>query len=427
MAYRFALRTLPIAALASVLALPLAAQRPALTGEKARVADAVKADLSRLATLQKTYHSRSRLFAADPRDLNFAPTSGAQVTVAYASMNAWAANASHPVISPLVCFIIVSVADAAAPAPEPFCSEARPGSAAAEVAAAGPAPTSTPPVTAPVTAAPVTPAPVTSAPVTQAQGNTAPPPRQVPTTQPQRRPTTSQARRSTTPSQTQNAPVSAVSGEVSGAARSNTRAAAPLTGAAAQAETVSATEFAQRLTAFAQEAMDVFNARPPEMVKDPYESSQEFESRRAQALAAFQRREAEFFSRSSKTYAVQLPVRDVRYDADREVLEFAVDGVALPVTRTFGDDVGAAQLTMTCYTRPVFWCSPEDGLAYEAGDLWRLPRARARELDVLRTPLTLTARFSVGRRDDSRTPTLSLLGMELQGRGQVVSRWPDSR
>ena len=98
---------IPTAAGLVLLASPAAAQRPALAGEKARVAEAVRADLSKLGDLQQSYHTRTKVYAADARDLNFAPTSGAQVNIAYASMNAWAANATHPVLSPIACFIII--------------------------------------------------------------------------------------------------------------------------------------------------------------------------------------------------------------------------------------------------------------------------------------------------------------------------------
>src|SRR5690606_18894799 len=52
----------------ALLAMPVAAQRPALTGEKAQVADAVKADLTRLSELQTVHHNRTRVYAADARD-----------------------------------------------------------------------------------------------------------------------------------------------------------------------------------------------------------------------------------------------------------------------------------------------------------------------------------------------------------------------
>ena len=111
----------------TLLASPALAQRPALTGEKAKVASEVRADLDKLGDLQEAYHARTKVYAAAVRDLNFVPTSGAQVSIAYASMNAWAANATHPVLSPIACFIIISAAEPTGPASEPFCQEGRPG------------------------------------------------------------------------------------------------------------------------------------------------------------------------------------------------------------------------------------------------------------------------------------------------------------
>jgi len=117
----------PVAVLA-LLAMPVAAQRPALTGEKAQVADAVKADLSQLSEQQTAHHNRTRVYSADVRDLNFTPSSGATINIAYASMNAWAANATHPTLSPVACFIIISSAEPTGPAARAFCQEGRPGS-----------------------------------------------------------------------------------------------------------------------------------------------------------------------------------------------------------------------------------------------------------------------------------------------------------
>ena len=125
----------PVALLAAVLALvphTLHAQRPALSGEKARVAEAVRRDLTRLARLQKTHHDKTKGYAADASTIGFAATSGAEVNITSASMNAWAANASHAVLSPVKCFVIVSAADAAdAATAQPFCTEAEPGTATA--------------------------------------------------------------------------------------------------------------------------------------------------------------------------------------------------------------------------------------------------------------------------------------------------------
>jgi hypothetical protein len=155
-------------------------------------------------------------------------------------------------------------------------------------------------------------------------------------------------------------------------------------------------------------------------VRDPYESTPEFEARRDAALAAHERREADFFRENTRTFAVTMPVRDVAYDPDREVVEFAVDAVALPVTGSGG----SSALSLACYTRPVFWCTPEQGMTYDAGDLWRVPRATARQHDVLRTPMTLVARYTVGRIEGERGLAITLVDMDLQARGQSVQRWP---
>ena len=408
-----------VALLAATLALvphTLLAQRPALSGEKARVAEAVRQDLTRLARLQKTHHDKTKGYAADPSAIGFTATSGAEINIAFASMNAWAANASHAVLSPVKCFVIVSAADVAdAPTAQPFCTEAEPGTAAGRVAA-GEAPT---------TPAKVTPAPARPA-AQQPAASTARPTTSAPAGQaPARQQAAAPARQ--TPAATTNRPAAASAGvstgggpagQVPGAARLSTREVIAGASATDRGESVSAQQFAGVLADFAQSALALLGTPPPEIVRDPYESTQEFEQRRAAAIAAHTQREQAFFRTNTKTYSVQMTVRNVRYDPDREVLEFAVDPVRLP-----GNSGG--QLSLTCYTRPVFWCSPDTGMIYDAGDLWRLPRATARQHDVLRTPLTLTARYTVGRLDgDARELAISLVDMELQARGQLVQRWP---
>lgn len=361
-------RVLVTAAALALWAAPAAAQRPALSGEKAQVAEAVKADLSRLSDLQTAHHNRSRVHAADARELGFTPTSGATINIAYASMNAWAANATHPTLSPVACFIIISSAEPSGPAAQPFCQEGRPGSGTVPSAAAQPAPPSGP----------------TQQSAPQAPAATRPP---------------AAAQPSTTPS--------------TPAPRQPAREAQPQP----QRQTEQTPAPTQRATTMYAE----LQARNESIVRDPYESTAEFEARRAEAFAATQRREREFFQQNSKVYTVALPVREVRYDPDREIFEFTVDGFGLPVTRGTGNE--AAMLTLTCYSRPVFWCSTEAGMVYEAGDMWRIPRATARQYDILRTPLTRNARFAVGRRNDAPVLSIGLLSMDLQARGQSVSRW----
>lgn len=401
MARRFTHVAFLAAAVASAPGLS-AAQRPALSGEKARVAEAVRADLSRLSQLQKTYHDRAKLYAADARDLRFTPASGAQVNIAYASMNSWAANASHPTLSPVACYVIVSAADATdAASAQPFCTEAKPGTPAGNVAAA--TSTSAAPTKALRTASPPSPAPTKAAPtkaVTEPPRQQATPPRQ----------SAANAQRSAVPV------VTGRTGEVPGDARLMTREVVAGTSALARTQDVSPAEFAEALAEFSRNALAILNTPLPVTQRDPYESTPEFEARGAAALAAHERREAEFFRENTRTYVVQLPVKGVTYDPDREVVEFAIDAIKLPVTGN--------ELSLACYTRPVFWCTADQGMTYDAADLWRVPRATARQHDVLRTPMTLTARYTVGRIDGERGLAITLVDMDLQARGQTVQRWP---
>jgi hypothetical protein len=216
------------------------------------------------------------------------------------------------------------------------------------------------------------------------------------------------------------APMMPAQGNVSAAARATTRQASAIVGG--PVENVSVQQFSDRLAQITNGALDALNAKAPELVRDPYESTAEYEARRAAAAAQFARRESEYFARNARTLVVQLPVKDAKYDADREVLEFSIDAVDLPTARSFSTE-SAGALTVTCYTRPVFWCGPEAGMTYEGGDLWRVPRARARELDVLRSPMTVTAKFAVGYRDDTRGPSVTVLELDLQAKGQSVARW----
>jgi hypothetical protein len=464
---------LSVSALA-LMAMPVAAQRPALTGEKAQVADAVKADLSRLSDLQTAHHNRTRVYAADARDLNFTPTSGATINIAYASMNAWAANATHPTLSPVACFIIISSAEPTGPAAQPFCQEGRPGST---TVASGQPSTGGTPRTAPSTtpnapaAAPATtpsPAPTTQTPSQPSRTGTLPggapatvpvPTPSIPTvtpspSQPARdpQPRTEPATPAATPRpETGMSPVQPAQplrqpgaiqqtggptirpqqptalpySDIPASARAGTRDIDPAGMTVPTAtENVTPAQFSAKLNEFAQGATTLLAQIPADLeriVRDPYESTAEFQARRAAALEAAQRKEREFFQQNSKTYNVAVPVREVRYDPDREIFEFTVDGMGLPITRGEGNAPGT--LTFTCYSRPVFWCSSEVGMTYEAGDMWRIPRATARQFDILRTPLTLYARFAVGRRNDASVLAIALVSMDLQARGQSVSRW----
>ncbi len=52
-----------------------------------------------------------------------------------------------------------------------------------------------------------------------------------------------------------------------------------------------------------------------------------------------------------------------------------------------------------------------------------MPRPNAPDPEVLRSGLTLRARFAIGHRDDTVGPTVTLLALVLQAKGAVVSRW----
>lgn len=376
---------LATAALLALAPVPLSAQRPALAGEKARAAEAVKRDLTRLAAMQRANLMRAKTFASDIKDLNFVPSSGADISIAFASATAWAANATHATLSPVKCFVIISASDAVnAPTSQPFCTDAEPGTAAGRVAAANTTPPRTPTRT-PIKA-PATPAPTMTPNVAPSRPIMAPMP---------------VARASTA------------------GVRMITRDAGDGVTLADRLEAVSPSEFSGILNSMAREAVAVMDAPPPEVVRDPYESTAEYDARVAAAAAEYQRRELDYFRATKRSFVVQLPVRAVRYDPDRETIEFSVEALHIPSTRE-----GRSQLTVACFTRPVFWCMPDAGMTYDASDLWKVPRATARQFDVLRTPLVLTARFTVGGRPDGeRALAISLIDMELQARGQTVQRW----
>lgn len=402
-------RGLARAALAVVALLGLTAALGAQGGDKAKVGEAVKSDLTRLAELERVWFEKNRTFTTDLRALGFTPTSGANVTMAYASARSWAANATHPTLQPTTCFIVVSQPGSSGTADRPFCSESTTGQVAAAPAQAAPRQQ---PAAAPARAATPTAAqapvsrPAAPAVIQQPVVNRRPP---------ARRPTPAAA----APAQTvvelpSRAPSNA-------AALAATRAAGGVADAGVT-EAVTPAQFSERLNAIVAAALEMSNAKMPEVPRDPYESTAEYQARVAQAYAVFQRRESEFYARNTRTYVVSIPVKGVKYDPDREIVEFVVDPVTLPTTRSFAAS-DAARLSIACYTRPFFWCSPEAGMSYDGTDLWRIPRATARSVDVLQTPLTLLARYVVGRRDDARSPAVSLISMELHAKGAAISRW----
>jgi hypothetical protein len=99
--------------------------------------DSVKADLSKLGELEKEYYQRNQAFTVDTAALQFKPTSGAQVSISYASTRAWAASATHPMLEPFVCFAMVTSPKADSWPEQPFCRDSRRGRAASAIVKAG--------------------------------------------------------------------------------------------------------------------------------------------------------------------------------------------------------------------------------------------------------------------------------------------------
>ena len=470
--FRTVVRTLAILSLFAAGS-TLSAQE--LVGERAQKANAIKADLQKLSELERSYFAQNKTFTVDLTKLGFAPQSGALVTMSYASARAWAANATHTGIEPYVCFAIVSSPTASVDVDKPFCTDSRRGSAATSIAKAGasegakapsakavPAPQKAV-VAAPAKADAPKPAPTpaakeeaqkamvaaaaskasaTAAPkATVAAAPKAAAPKaaeaaapkavdaevpkvvdvvvaQAPAPRTKMAPPNSRRSEPSVRGKKMSAPTMPAQGDVAAEARAQTRAASAVRGSAAP-EAVSSGAFTERLTAIAAGAREALAAKAPEVSRDSYESSGEYATRRAQALAVYERREEEFFAKNSRTFVVQITGKDARYDPDREILDIGLETVALPVAR----DLGSAQLAVACYTRPIFWCSPDGGMTYEAMGLWHVARAKARELDVLRAPITVQARFVVGHRDDQHGAAVTLIGLELVARGQVLAKW----
>jgi len=396
-----------------VLLLGLTAALSAQGGDKAKVGEAVKADLARLADLERSWFEKNRSFTTDLRSLGFTPTSGATVTMSYASARSWAANATHPTLQPTTCVIVVSAPGGQAANDRPFCMESADG----KQVAAAPAPRQQP--TAAAVKPESKPAPVAQAPAPkvaapQAAAPKSPTQQVVVNRRPVRRASPAVPGGTTLVEIPARAPSS-------GVALAGTRAAGGVADAGLT-EAVTPAQFTERLNAMVASALEVSNAKMADVARDPYESTAEYQARVAQAFAAFQRRETDFYSRNTRTYVVSIAVKGVTYDADREVVGFAVEPIGLPTSRSFAAADGA-KLSVACYTRPYFWCSPDAGMSYDGTDLWRIARAAARSADVLNAPLTLVAKFVVGRRDDARSPAVSLVSMELQAKGAALSRW----
>jgi hypothetical protein len=107
--------------------------------DKSHLADAVRADLSKLSDLERAYFAANNRFTGDIAQLSFTPVSGASIVLTYASARTFSASASHVRLAPFLCFVIVSSARTASPADKPFCTDSRYGTAAAALARAGPA------------------------------------------------------------------------------------------------------------------------------------------------------------------------------------------------------------------------------------------------------------------------------------------------
>ncbi len=136
------IRCLALACLAAAGA--LGAQQPVPTN-RARLGDAVLADLSKLSDLERAYFAANGRYTDDINALHFKAASGAVISVSYASARTFSASASHVRLLPFLCFIIIST-DTDSLAGKPFCADSRYGTAAASLARAGtPADSETPP------------------------------------------------------------------------------------------------------------------------------------------------------------------------------------------------------------------------------------------------------------------------------------------
>ncbi|MFI5233681.1 MAG: hypothetical protein ACHQSE_14365 [Gemmatimonadales bacterium] len=120
----------------------------------------------------------------------------------------------------------------------------------------------------------------------------------------------------------------------------------------------------------------------------------------------------------SVVVVVQFAVKDARYDPARGILEVAIERVPLPLL-TGADSTRPA---IACFTAPAFVCGAA-GLSYIARDLLRVPPSHAPDPEFLRSGLVLQARFAVGRRDDTPTASLTLLALDLQAKGAVITHW----
>jgi hypothetical protein len=308
-------------ALASFVALSrvLSAQEE-IPADRVKIADAVRADLAKLSELERAQFAANKRYTTDIKSLSFTPASGATISISYASARTFSASASHPRLSPFLCFVILSAVESNSPADRPFCTDSRYRSAATALARMGSELDSMQVVAVRTPVAP------TVAPI-------APPPQQsvMPVT----------------------------------------------TDLPAAPTTITPAQFAERIRAATGAKGD------------------------------------------SVIVVVQFAVKDARYDPSRGVLEVVIDQVPLPLAAREG---GVARPSLACFTSPAFVCG-EAGLTYIARDLLHVPRSKAPDPEVVHSGLTLHARFVAGRRDDTPGPTLTLLALSLQAKGEVVSHW----
>jgi hypothetical protein len=300
----------------------LRAQQP-VPVNRARLAAAVIADLSKLSDLERAFFAANGHYTDDVKLLHFTPASGAAISVSYASARTFSASASHFRLSPFLCFVIVSAVDAASPADKPFCTDSRYGTAAAALASAG-----TDSIPRIADAKPDSLPPEASAIVT-------------PRTKP-------------------------------GPSKKST----PSVDSSGARAVMSPSQFAARL------------------------------------------REAARARTDSTIVTVQFAVKDARYDPSRGVVEVAVERIPLPSAP--GTD--STRLALACFTQPAFVCGAA-GLSYIARDLLRVPRATVLDPALLKSGLTLDARFAVGRRGNTPGTSLTLLALVLQAKGTAVARW----
>jgi hypothetical protein len=105
--------------------------------EKQKVAEAVRADLTKLTGLEREFFSANKRFTVDTKALHFVPASGATIAVTYASARTFSASASDYRLVPFLCFVIASSSDPNSPAEKPFCTDSRYGTAAIALAKSG--------------------------------------------------------------------------------------------------------------------------------------------------------------------------------------------------------------------------------------------------------------------------------------------------